>query len=282
MWFSEKALVFVDTRSAALAIYTEALSGPRLQRFAAERFVSRARQDALFSDVLADSKEAVARLSRDLRAPAANATLLLPVGAAFPSIVEVSSARRTPAPEVEDNDVVRFRMAPLLPFPVADAEIRTETSRSIRTGAVLAQAMLKSTLVESERTMKALGFPGVSVTSALSAALRGLPPLEEAVDVIFGDSACALAVRDNRGVIQAIHMRLLLEGDDRAPRAIDEARRAAVGVRKIRVLGEDVSSLLGHAGDTPVLPAFDRPELRGGADPQVFPFLGVFHKGPGK
>lgn len=176
MWFSEKALVFVDTRSAALAIYTEALSGPRLQRFAAERFVSRARQDALFSDVLADSKEAVARLSRDLRAPAANATLLLPVGAAFPSIVDVSSARRTSAPEVEDNDVVRFRMAPLLPFPVADAEIRTETSRSIRTGAVLAQAMLKSTLVESERTMKALGFPGVSVTSALSAALRGLPP----------------------------------------------------------------------------------------------------------
>ena len=35
-WFSEKALVFVDTRSAALAVYREGLSGPRLERFASE------------------------------------------------------------------------------------------------------------------------------------------------------------------------------------------------------------------------------------------------------
>ena len=53
MWFSEKALVFVDTRSAALAVYREGFSGPRLERFGSERFASRASGGDLFSDVLA-------------------------------------------------------------------------------------------------------------------------------------------------------------------------------------------------------------------------------------
>jgi hypothetical protein len=201
------------------------------------------------------------------------------VGAAFPLIVDLSAAKKASVPEVDDEELVRFRIAPLLPFPVGEAEIRTEKSASIRNGAVLAQAMLRTTLEESERTMAALGFPAASVTSALSAALRGLPPLEETVDAIFGDSACALAVRDDRGGIHTIHMRLLLEGDDRARRAIDEARRAAAGARRIRVLGEDVRSLSSLAGDLPLLPAFDGSELRGLADPQVFPFLAVFHRG---
>jgi hypothetical protein len=277
MWFSERALVFVDTRSAALAVYRQGLSGPRLERFAFDRFGSRAGEARLFSDVLGDSADAVSRLSRELKAPSAHATLLLPLGACFPSIVDVSAAGRPPGTEVEEADLVRFRLAPLLPFPIALSEVRAERSASTGGGAVLAQAILKTTIAEGEKVMATLGFHRVHVTSALSAAVRGLPPRPGTVDLVFGDSACAIAVRDARGLIGAIHLRLLVEGDDRGQRSIDEALRATSAVSVIRVLGEDVGSLGGRAGEAAILPAFDMPELRGSADPQKFPFLSVFH-----
>ena len=277
MWLSEKALISVDTRSAALAVYRRTLRGVRLMRFAVERFGSRAGQVALFSDVLADSRDAVSRLSRDLKAPSTDATLLLPLGASFPSMVDVSGLTRPQAIEVDEGEAVRFRLAPLLPFPIAQAEIRTETSSSVGNGAVLAQAILKATISEGEAVMASIGFPRVCVTSALSAALRGLPPQATTVDLIFGDSACAIAVRDHRGVIDAIHLRLLVEGDDRAQRSVDEALRAAPEVRQIRVLGEAAASLRAQAGEVAIHPAFDEPSLRGSADPQQFPFLAVFH-----
>lgn len=277
MWLSEKALVFVDTRSAALAVYRRTPRGVRLMRFAFERFDSRASQAALFSDVLADSRDGVSRLARELKAPSTDATLVLPLGASFPSMVDVSGLRKPLAIEVDEGEAVRFRLAPLLPFPIAQAEIRTETSPSVGKGAVLAQAILKATISEGEAVMASLGFPRVCVTSALSAALRGLPPQAGAVDLIFGDSACAIAVRDRRGVIDAIHLRLLVEGDDRAQRTVDEALRAAPEVREIRVLGEDAASLRGKARDVAIHPVFDQTAPRGSADAQQFPFLAVFH-----
>ena len=282
MWFSEKALVFVDTRSAALAVYRRGFSGPRLARFAFERFGSHAGQAALFSDVLADSRDAIKRLSRELKAPAGDATLLLPLGASFPSIVDMSALRQAQATEVDDADAVRFRLAPLLPFPIAQAEVRTETSSSLGGSAVLAQAILKTTIAESEKVMASLAFNHAHITSTLSAALRGLPPRSGTVDVIFGDSACAIAVRDDRGRIDAIHLRLLVEGDDRAQRSLDEALRATIEVREIRVLGEDAASLRNKGPGATIQPAFDEPALRGSADPQQFPFLAVFHEGASK
>jgi hypothetical protein len=278
MWFSERALVFVDTRSAALAVYREGFSGPRLERFASERFASRASGGDLFSDVLADSKDAVARLSRELKAPSRDATLLLPLGASFPSIVEVSAPKKTQAPEVEEADLVRFRLAPLLPFPIALSEVRSERSSSVRGGAALAQAVLKTTIEEGERVMASLGFGRPRVTSSLSAALRGLPPRPGTVDLIFGDSACAIVVRDASGFMDAIHLRLLVLGDDRAQRAIDEALRAATEVSQIRVLGEDAASLRGKAPEVAIQPAFDEKARPGAADPQRFPFLSLFHE----
>lgn len=278
MWFSEKALVFVDTRSAALAVYREGFSGPRLERFGSERFASRADGADLFSDVLADSRDAVARLARELKAPQGNATLLLPLGASFPSIVDVSALKKAQAAEVEEADLVRFRLAPLLPFPVALAEVRSERSPSVRGGAVLAQAVLKTTIEEGERVMASLGFGRPRVTSSLSAALRGLPPKPGAVDLIFGDSACAIVVRDLSGFMDAIHLRLLVLGDDRAQRSIDEALRAATGVSEIRVLGEDAASLRGKAPDVAIQPAFEAKAPSGAGDPQRFPFLSLFHE----
>lgn len=276
MWFSERALVFVDTRSAALAVYTRGFSGLRLERFAFERFASRAAQAALLSDVLADSSASVSRLSRELRAPGRDATLLLPLGASFPSIVEVSPHRPAPAAEVEEADLVRFRLAPLLPFPIALSEVRSERSSSIRSGAVLAQAILKTTIAEGERVMAALGFARPHVTSTLSAALRGLPPRAGTVDLVFGDSACAIAVRDSLGAIEAIHLRLLVLGDDRGQRALDEAFRATASAREIRVLGEDPAAVRGKTGDVVVHAAFESGTPGAAADPQQFPFLSVF------
>ena len=278
MWFSEKTLVLVDTRSAALAVYRQGFSGPRLERFGFERLGSRATQASQFSDVLAGSSDSVARLARDLKAPLRDATLLLPLGASFPSIVDVPAQKQASTTEVEVADLVRFRLAPLLPFPIALSEVRTERSLAIRSGAVLAQAILKTTITEGEKVMSSLGFPRPYVTSTLSAALRGLPPRPGTVDLVFGDSACAIAVRDARGAIDAIRLRLLVEGDDRAQRSIDEALRATTEAREIRVLGEDAAALRGKARDSVVHSAFDEPALRGAADPQQFPFLSVFHE----
>jgi len=277
MWFSEGALVFVDTRSAALAVYQETLSGPRLLRFAFERFGSGARSGALFSEVLADSRDAIARLTRELKAPTRGACLLLPLGVTFPSIIDMTTPSRARAAEVDEAELVRFRMAPLLPFPVSQAEVRSESSKSLGAGVVLAQAILKSVVAESERVMEGLGFKEPEVSSALSAALRGLPGRAGVVDLIFGDSACAIAVRDERGGIEAIHLRLLVEGDDRAQRSIDEAFRATRVVREIRVLGEDDAALRARAGEAAVHPAF-REAPNGSADPQRFPFLALFHE----
>ncbi|MEO8361554.1 MAG: hypothetical protein ABI672_16085 [Vicinamibacteria bacterium] len=283
MWFSEKALVFVDTRSAALAVYRQTLSGPRLERFASERFESHAGQSALFSDVLADSRESVARLIRDLKAPPSDATVVLPLGAAFPSIIDRPSIDKAKTSEVDEADVVRFRLSPLLPFPIAQAEVRTETSASIGRDVVLAQAVLKSLIADSERVMGSLGLSRPRVTTALSAALRGLPARAGTVDLVFGDSACAIAVRDLRGSVEAIHLRLLLPGDDRARRSVDEAQRATAEPREIRALGESVETLrLRASPDAVIHPAFDLPELKGSADPQQFPFLSVFHERQGR
>jgi len=277
MWFSEKALVFVDTRSAALAIYRQGLSGPRLLRFASERFASRANGADPFSDLLADSRDAVSRLCRELKAPREDATLLLPLGASFPSIVEVSSPKPGSTDEVAEADLIRFRLAPLLPFPIALSEVRSERSSSLRRGAVLAQAVLRTRVEEGERAMASLGFGRPRVTSSLSAALRGLPPKPGVVDLIFGDSACAIAVRDASGVMEAIHLRLLIEGDDRVQRSADEALRAANDVAEIRVIGEAASSL--RSGAVLMQPAFDSLAFQDAADPQRFPFLSLFHPG---
>jgi hypothetical protein len=282
MWFSEKALVFVDTRSAALAVYRRTFSGLRLLRFGSERFASRAGQGSPFGDVVAGSKDAVSRLARGLSAPMRDATLLLPLGAAFPSIADVSSFTRAQTKDVDVAELVRFRLAPLLPFPIAQAEVRTESAPALGAGVTLAQAILKSTITEAESMMSALGFQALHVTSALSAALRGLPPRPATVDLILGDSASAVAVRDEQGAIQAIHLRLLLEGDDRAQRSIDEAIRATPLAREIRVVGEDAATLRSRAPESVILPGFDTPALQGSADPQIFPFLGVFHEGPSR
>ncbi len=278
MWFSEKALVFVDTRSAAVAVYQETFRGPRLLRFASERFGSQANQAALLQDVLADSKGAVSRLARDLRAPGTDATLLLPLGAAYPSIIGRAGLHKAQEVEVDEAEAVRFRLAPLLPFPVSQAEVRTEASASIGVGVVLGQAILKTLIVESEKVMVSLGFKRPRVTSALSAAFRGLPARSRTVDLIFGDSACAIAVRNQRGTVEAIHLRLLLEGDDRAQRALDEAMRATSEPAEIRALGEEVEALRSRAPDAVIHPAFEEPTPPLGADPQQFPFLAVFHE----
>ncbi len=278
MWFFEKAAVCVDTRTAAVAVYKTMPSGPRLLRFAFERFGSRPREGAPFKDVLGDSREAIARLVKELRAPLRDATILLPIGAAYPAIVDVKSLRKAQGAELDEEDLVRFRLAPLLPFPVSDAEIRFEPLGPA-SGMILGQAILRAAIIEGERVMASLGFPRVSVTSALSAALRGLKPEGEAVDLVFGDSACAIVVRNVSGAIESIHLRLLIEGDDRLQRSIDEAQRAAPATRQIRVLGEAFPATPDHLGDVPVQLAFPAGASEGPANPQEFPFLALFHEG---
>jgi hypothetical protein len=277
MWFSERAFVFVDARNTALAVYRRAPGTPTLLRFASER-ISEGGEPSSFSEMLRRSAPAVARLGRELKAPGRDACLVLPVGSAFPSIVETHAVAAAGTGDVDAADMARFRLAPLLPFPVAHAEVRVEESPSIGRNNVLAQAVLKTSVGESEAFMAERGFPAARVTSALSAVLRGLAPNPDTVDLILGDAAYAIAVRNGHGVIEAIHLRLLIAGDDRARRSIDEAFRAAPSGATIRVTGERVDAFPVDASPLPIRAAFTG-MLPGGADPQRFPFLGVFDPG---
>ena len=280
MWFREKALVAVDSRSAAVAVYRETFSGPRLVRFGFERLAARGDGDGSIVRTLAGAGDAVKRLAASLQAPPRDATFLLPIGAAFPSISDAANAVRAQAADVAEADLVRFRFAGILPFPVSQAEVRTESSPSLGPGLVLAQAVLKTTVAAAEASMESWGFRGARISSVLSAALRGLPPRAGAVDLVLGDAACAVCARDERGVAEALHLRLLTDGDDRGRRSFDEARRSAPAARELRILGEDVAGLGILSRDMAVVPAFEVAGAQG-ADPQRFPFLALFHGATG-
>lgn len=271
MWFREKALVAVDSLGVAVAVYRDTVSGRRLVRFGSERLAGSA--DGGLAATLASAGEAVRRLATSLAAPTRGATFLLPLGATFPSITDAGTAARAQAPDVAEVDFVRFRLASLLPFPVSQAEVRTETFPSIAPGMVLAQAVLRTNVVAAEAAMAAWGFPGARISSVLSAAFGGLPIRPDTVDLILGDSACAVCARDARGLTEAIHLRLLSEGEDRGRRALEEARRAAPSVRSVRVIGEDVRALASPFGEVALVPAFAESAAQGDADPQRAPFL---------
>jgi hypothetical protein len=278
MWFLEKALVAVDTRRASLAVYKNGRGGPSLIRFGSESLgVQRA--TGSFVDTLRESRPAMERLIRTLRPPTSGASCLLPIGVSFPSILEEPTLAKVTGSGVAEADIVRFRLAPLLPFPIAQAEVRTESSPSIGAGALLAQATLKTAIAASEQFMESLGFSGTHVVSTLSAALRGLGSRPSTVDLILGDSAFALAVRNDRGGIETIHLRLLVEGDDRMKRPVDEALRAVADASVVRVLGGEPGTFPPGTRGAEIVAAFpESTPAVAGADPQLFPFLSVFQE----
>jgi len=279
MWFFEKALVAVDTRRACVAVYSNGRRGPSLLRFGSEPLDLQS-QPGSYAETLRESRPAVERLIRALKPPMRGASCVLPIGASFPSILEEPALAKVTGSGVAEADVVRFRLAPLLPFPIAQAEVRTESSTSIGAGAVLAQATPKAVISECEQFMGSLGFSGLHVVSALSAALRGLEARPGAVDLILGDSAFALAVRSDAGGIETIHLRLLVEGDDRTKRPVDEAIRASSDASSVRILGADPRSFPAGGQGTEIVAAFPAPSPDvAGADPQLFPFLAIFHAG---
>lgn len=280
MWFREKTLVAVDARGVAMAVYRDTASGRQLVRFGSERLPGSS--DVGLAATLAGASDAVRRLSASLGAPTRGATFLLPIGATFPSITDAGTAARAQARDIAEVDFVRFRLASLLPFPVSQAEVRTETFPSLGPGLVLAQAVLKTSVAAAEAAMESWGFPGARISSVLSAAFGGLPVQADTVDLILGDSACAVCARDARGLTEAIHLRLLSEGDDRGRRALEEARRAAPSVRSVRVIGEDVRTLASPFGDVSLVPAFAESAARKDADPQRVPFLAFLEAASGR
>lgn len=282
MWFREKALVAVDSRGVAVAVYRDTVSGRQLLRFGAERLASPGPGDGGLAATLAGAGDAVRRLAASLKAPSRGATFLLPLGATFPSITDAGTAARAQARDVSEVDFVRFRLASLLPFPVSQAEVRTETFPSLAPGMVLAQAVLSTNVAAAATAMTAWGFPGARISSVLSAAFGGLSIRPDTVDLILGDSACAVCARDARGLTEAIHLRLLSEGEDRGRRALEEARRAAPAVRAVRVIGEDVRALASPFGDVDLVPAFEESAAPGDADPQRAPFLAFLHRASGR
>ena len=275
MWFSEKALVFVDTRSAAVAVYSGGSRRPVLKRFAFEGVPGS--PGAAFGEALRVARPSVDRLVKELAPSRRGATLLLPIGASFPATLEESAVARVA--DVAEGDMARFRMSPLLPFPATQAEIRLERAAAFGPGVALGQAIPQSVVAEGERFMSDCGFASASIGATLSTALRGFRARPSVVDVILGDSAYALGVRNARAALESIHVRLLVEGDDPIRRSTEEALRASRGVLEVRIGGAspDAIEAVARGWSTSIVPAFPHEGSFNG--PQRFPFLGIFEEG---
>lgn len=237
MWFQERALVFVDARTAAIAVYRETPSGLQALRFGAERIGGGASPAGVSG--YAHAGDAIRRLRQSLRAPASGATFLLPLGATFPYVFEAELSDRASAASVDQTDLARFRLAPNLPFPISQAEVRVERLRSAGPGVLLAQGAPKAAVAAAREAMLGWGFTAPSISSLLSCALSGLPATEGA-DIVLGDRACVVAVRDSAGSLRGVHLRLLGQEDDPSARAVEEARRAAGSEAAVRWLAGDV------------------------------------------
>ena len=280
MWFSEKALVFVDTRSAALAVYKETFSGPRLVRFASERFGSGARERRPLQGrarrLAGGDRETGARP----RGPVARAPAFFCPLASLPldRRCRRRSARRQ-APEVDEDDLVALPHGPPAalsgqPGGGAQRVFASGLGRGRGAGAGHPEDG-HSGGREGDGRSSASSAP--EVTSALSAALRGLPKQPGIVDLIFGDSACAIAVRDERGGVEAIHLRLLVEGDDRAQRSIDEAfRRDPRWCARSACWARTMRPCEPAPAKRSCVPPSTEGAGAGSGDPQRFPFLSVF------
>jgi len=236
-----------------VALDAAAVSGARLTRsLAGLRIASVARIELLPGALVPSPTEgnlvlpgavqsAVVRLLDTLGGSRAAATLVLPDGVARGLVFEA-------APGVAPLEQARFRLAPSLPYPAAEAivDIRPLGGRQF-----LGIAIRRGVVEDYEALAESAGLSVARIDVASMAALDGLmrlPPAgDSTVDVILGDAAVSLAAH-RAGTLRVFRSRRRDAGPEEADRLREEVMRTAAlagdGVSpRVRVVGPGAPAL---------------------------------------
>jgi hypothetical protein len=177
---------------------------------------------------------ALGRIHREL-GTGRRATLILPDGVARVALVSGDG-------ELEARELARFRLGPRLPFPLEQAVV---DGLPVGSGKVLAGAARLPVVAEYESVAEEAGFEPERVElaplTAVCGLIRGRPSGERGLDVVLGDVAFGLVVRDG-GTLASYRSRRLGAGPGawaRLALELDrEARLAGTGASPmVRVVG---------------------------------------------
>lgn len=163
------------------------------------------------------------------------AVLVMPEGTARVSLLE-------PPASVDPREYARFRMAPTLPYPPAEAIV---DSLAVARGLYLCGAVRRSVAAGYEAAVEGAGLHAERVDAAPLVAVNGLrrraAPGEVGIALLLGDAAVSFAAF-SRGKLAVFRTRLRQPGADEAAWLQDElARTAAVagdaGTGPVAVVG---------------------------------------------
>lgn len=161
--------------------------------------------------------EALGALRRRLGGGGAGATLVLPDGVAWISLLDTPS-------DTDLRAFVRFRLAPSLPYPADEAII---DALVLGPGRALGAAVRRSVVAEYEEAASAAGFTRHRVDLAPLMAMAGVLRRGMGVHVILGDAALSLAAFQGPR-LAAFRTRWRDPGPGEASRLIQEAERTAL------------------------------------------------------
>jgi len=210
-------VVAFDASAVSGAVFSRGLLRARLRAFARVELPRGALVPTPTGPSLPSPGEvadALLALRERLGPGAARATLLLPDGVGRFGLFEAPSG-------TDLREFVRFRLAPSLPYPPAEAVV---DALRVGRGRVLGAAVRRSVVAEYEQAAKAAGFEQERVDLAPLVALTGLLRRGTGVHVILGDAASSLAAFDGPR-LAAFRSRRRDPGPGEAGRLREEARR---------------------------------------------------------
>ena len=246
----------LDASSVTAAEVSHGVKTARLRTLAREPLPAGALMPGPAGANLADAQAVQSALGLVLdRVGRGRVTLVLPDGLARLALVEIP-------PGIDPREYVRFRLAPSLPWPAAEASVETLAVGGSR---VVGAAVGRASVAEYEHAAVAAGAQVEQVFLAPLVALSGVLRAggEEAVHALVGDVALCLALVRN-GAVAGLRSRRRDRSSGEAARIAEEARRLQAtggnghGELPLALFGSDAERLraeIGLRGRTPAAAA---------------------------
>jgi hypothetical protein len=235
-----------DASAVTAAALGEGLGGRRARAFGHAPLEPGALAPSPSGPNLVQVDEVRGAIHRAVEGRGRHATVVLPDGVARVALVELPEG-------ANPRDYVRFRLAPSLPFPAAEAIVDVLPAGGRR---VIGAAVRRATVAEYEQAVAGAGLEVEAVHLAPLVALAGLmrSGARDAVHAVLGDVAmCLAAFRD--GVPVALCSRRRDRSTGEASRLRREASRASAlagdgrGPLRLVVSGAGASRLSRELGE---------------------------------